>query len=76
MWEVEIAFVEWVVGDLGEAANLQQMRRLQEVAQLLLSDVNLAIVHEPVELEKAFINDIKKKEKGKTKSFSFSHFNK
>lgn len=40
--------MERVVGHFGEAADLEQVRRLQEVAQLLLPDVNFAIVHEPI----------------------------
>jgi hypothetical protein len=45
VWEVEIAFVEWVVGNFSQSADLQQVRRFEKVTQLFLSNMNFTIVH-------------------------------
>lgn len=45
--------MERVIGDFGETADLQQVCRLQEVAQLLLTDVNFAVVHKPKQMTAA-----------------------
>jgi hypothetical protein len=47
-----------MVVDFGETSDLQHVRRLQKVAELLLANVNLAIVHKPG-WEKTFIMIIK-----------------